>query len=50
MKKEEKKLKQNKKKYETPEIKKHKSASIASGSTDSCSYYNERVSGGTYYW
>ncbi len=37
-----------KKVYETPEIKKHKAASIVSGT--GCSYYSERVSGGTYYW
>ena len=40
--------KTEKKVYETPEIKKHKAASIVSGT--GCSYYSERVSGGTYYW
>lgn len=48
MKKETKKMKKVKKKYESPEIKKHKAASITSGT--GCSYYQERVSGGTYYW
>lgn len=41
--------KAEKKVYETPEIKKHKAASIVSGT--GCSYYSERVgSEGTYYW
>lgn len=34
--------------YVAPEIQKHKAASIVSGT--GCSYYSERVSGGTYYW
>jgi hypothetical protein len=45
---EEKKIETTKAVYVTPEIKKHKAASIVSGS--GCSYYSERVSGGTYYW
>jgi len=47
-----KEVKKTKKKYESPKIKKHKSASIASGSGDGgCSYYSARVNGGhTYYW
>lgn len=37
----------SKKKYEKPEIKKHRSVSIISGS---CSYYSPSVSFGTYYY
>lgn len=46
--KEKKKAKKAKKVYVSPEIKKHKAASIVSGT--GCSYYSERVGGGTYYW
>jgi len=46
--KEKKKAKKAKKVYVPPEIKKHKAASIVSGT--GCSDYSERESGGTYYW
>lgn len=49
MKAEEKKVQEQetKKKYEKPEIKKHRSVSIISGS---CSYYSVSFSFGTYYF
>lgn len=37
----------NKKKYEKPEVKKHRSVSIISGS---CSYYSTSYNFGTYYY
>ncbi len=37
----------SKKKYEKPEVKKHRSVSIISGS---CSYYSPTQSFGTYYY
>ena len=39
--------KATKKEYKTPEIKKHKSVAVVSGS--SCSTYSSKTSGSTYY-
>jgi hypothetical protein len=47
MKKTESKAAVTKKQYSKPEVRKHKSVAVVSGS--GCSYYNSKTSGNTYY-